>query len=84
MKNKYCSNKHYAISQENKQKVYDFTADYIQAHGYAPLLREIGQGVGLSIGAVSKYLQRLFTEGLLVTDYNSGAVRNIRLPEKSA
>lgn len=84
MKNKHCSNRHYETGQTNKQKVYDFVVQYILTYGYAPLIREIGKATELSNGAVSKHLHRLFSEGALKTDYNSGAVRNIWLPEKTA
>ena len=80
-RNKYCNNKCYWKALESKKKVYDFTVAYIKENGYAPLLKEIGTAVGLTNGAVSKYIHRLFDEGLLVTDMESSAVRNIALPK---
>lgn len=31
------------------EKIYDFCKSYIDEHGYAPTIREIGKGVGLMI-----------------------------------
>lgn len=45
---------------EQEYKIYLFLIKYIKEHGYAPSIREIGKGVGLSSTATIKYyLDRL-------------------------
>ena len=34
------------------EKIYDFCKSYIDEHGYAPTIREIGKGVGLSLSLI--------------------------------
>ena len=67
-------------AQESQSKVYSFVAGYIREKNVAPSLQEIGNAVGLSIGAARKYIQRLIDEGKLLTDNSRPAKRNIQLP----
>lgn len=46
---------------ETTEKIYEFCKSYIDEHGYAPTIREIGSGVGLkSTSTVYTHMQRLF------------------------
>lgn len=55
--------------------------DYIQQHGYAPTVREIGKTVGLnSSSTVKGHLDRMFEEGMIETDAVQGSARAIRVP----
>ena len=52
-----------------RQEIYLFIVDYIKFHGYAPTIREIGEGVNLkSPSTVHMHMTKMFTEGLLETD----------------
>lgn len=66
---------------ETRQKIYDFIVQYIQEHGYAPTVREIGKGVGLkSTSTVHGHLTRMFKMGMLETDTECSSPRAIRVP----
>ena len=41
------------------EKIYDFCKSYIDEHGYAPTIREIGKGVGLSSTSVVDLKQNI-------------------------
>lgn len=58
--------------KNNRRKlVYRFLSEYIEQHGYAPTIREIGDGVGISSTSnVHYYLQQLQEEGLITVDNN--------------
>ena len=59
-----------ALTRRQRQ-VYDFIADFVQAHGYSPSFEEIGQGLGLhSLATVHKHISNLEKKGLLKRDYN--------------
>ena len=56
--------------------------DYIEKHGYAPSVREIGAAVGLkSSCTVHTHLQKMIDDGVLETDH-PGSPRAIRIPEE--
>jgi len=56
----------------------DFINQFIQENGYAPSVREIGQGVGLqSTSAVSYHLQKLQAQGLLQGSGEKGSKRAV-------
>lgn len=78
--NKYTSNKAYEQGQASEKRVYTFVSGYIREKNVAPSLQEIGNAVGLSIGAARKYIQRLIDSGKLLTDNSRPAKRNIQLP----
>lgn len=64
-----------------RERILRFIIDYIQQHGYAPTIREIGAGVGLkSTSSVMTHLMKLFAEGKLETDAPEGSPRAIRVP----
>lgn len=49
-----------------REKILEFVRDYIDEHGFAPSVREIGRAVGInSTKAVKYHLDILVTEGLL-------------------
>lgn len=48
-------------------KVYQFIIDYIKENGYAPSVREIGDGCYLSVSSAFAYLTRLEIDGLIET-----------------
>jgi repressor LexA len=52
-----------------QQEIWDFLADYVDAHGYPPTVREIGEAVGLaSPSTVHAHLANLERAGLLKRD----------------
>jgi repressor LexA len=54
---------------------------YIEKHGYAPTIREIGDMVGLSsTSSVHNHLIRMIAIGELETDDEIGSPRAIRVP----
>ncbi len=61
------------------EKIYDFCKSYIDEHGYAPTIREIGKGVGLSsTSVVHRHMQRLFRNGRFETEH-PGEARAFRV-----
>ena len=61
-------------------KIYRFIQDYIEQNSYAPSLKEIAEGIGISSRSksfISRYVQSLEQEGLL-TRQKSG-YRNIQI-----
>lgn len=64
-----------------KERIFNYIVQYIQEHGYAPSVREIGYGVGLkSTNTVHCHLVRMFNDGVLETDAGPGSPRAIRVP----
>ena len=54
---------------------------YMEKHGYAPTVREIGDMVGLSsTSSVHNHLIRMIANGELETDDEIGSPRAIRVP----
>ncbi len=52
-----------------QQQIWDFLVDYVDAHGYPPTVREIGEAVGLaSPSTVHAHLANLERAGLLKRD----------------
>ena len=52
-----------------QQEIWDFLVDYVDAHGYPPTVREIGEAVGLaSPSTVHAHLANLEKLGLLPRD----------------
>lgn len=67
-------------------KIYRFISDFIQRHGYAPLLKEIAIGVGISPKSksfVSGCVHALIEKGLLEMD-GKGKPRNIKMINASS
>lgn len=63
---------------ERQQKVLAFLEDFIEANGYPPTVREIGNGIGVSsTSLVTYYLRRLEERGLI--NRESSISRGIRL-----
>lgn len=55
--------------------------EYIEAHGYPPTVREIGQMVGLrSTSSTQHHLEVLRKEGKIETDAGFNSPRAIRVP----
>jgi repressor LexA len=61
--------------------VFEYIKQYFIEHGYAPSVREIGEGVGLdSSSTVHQHLNSLMKDGYLETDRKfSGAARAYRV-----
>lgn len=60
------------MGNKTKQKVYNYIVKYIKENGYAPSVREICQGVGLSsTSSVHNHLKKLQKEGLIEIRGNS-------------
>ena len=56
----------------SREKVYNFLVKYIKKNGYAPTIREICMGTGLSsTSSVYVYLQKLEDEGRIEMKRNS-------------
>ncbi len=65
-----------------QRKIYAFLQEYMEANGYPPTVREIGQAVGIkSTSLVSYYLKSLDKKGLI--DREPSVSRGIRLAETS-
>lgn len=52
-------------NEDRKIAIYDFINDFISEYGVSPSVREVAEGVGCSVGAAHKYINRLIDEGLL-------------------
>ena len=67
-----------ARTSDKGEKILEFVNAFVQENGYAPSVREIGAGVGLSSTAsVSYQLKRLQEKGLLSLSSNKGSKRAI-------
>ena len=67
--------------KDTRKRIVSFIVDYISQHGYAPTIREIGEGSGLrSTSSVNAHMRRLFADGKLETDAQEGTPRAIRVP----
>ena len=67
--------------EQVRDAIVEAIKSYIQEHGYAPTVREIGKMVGLkSTSSVQSHLTRLFSEGKLETDAGPSSPRTIRVP----
>lgn len=66
---------------EVRKKIKKAIIWYIEQHGYAPAVREIGEMVGLSsTSSVHNHLMRMIDNGELETDDKVGSPRAIRVP----
>lgn len=62
------------------EEILDVITNYIQKHGYAPSLSEIGGEVGLkSKNSIWNRIQGMLRKGLIETDHD-GSPRAIRVP----
>nr|WP_303181822.1 hypothetical protein [Lachnoclostridium phocaeense] len=68
-------------NRETNKAILSFIIEYIVIHGYAPSVREIGEGVGLSSSAtVQKHLEYMIEIGELESDTFPRQPRAIRIP----
>jgi repressor LexA len=65
------------MSVDTLKAVYHFVRDFIETEGYSPSLREIADGCYLSMGSVTRYLDKLELRGLIYRE--PGKARSIRL-----
>jgi SOS-response transcriptional repressor LexA len=66
---------------EMRAKIKQAIISYMEKHGYAPTIREIGDMVGLSsTSSVHNHLMRMIDNGELETDDKVGSPRAIRVP----
>ena len=64
-----------------QQEIWQFLAEYVDAHGYPPTVREIGDAVGLaSPSTVHAHLANLERAGLLARDPDEAAGDRARRP----
>lgn len=57
-----------------------FIKNYIKEHGYAPTVREIGQGVGLkSTSSIHSHLKKMKMLGMIDSDVGLNCPRAIRV-----
>lgn len=64
-----------------RKRIEKFVIDYITEHGYAPTVREIGEGVGLrSTSSVQAHIRTMINAGTLETDAAEGSPRALRVP----
>ena len=64
-----------------QQEIWDFLVDYVDAHGYPPTVREIGEAVGLaSPSTVHAHLANLERAGLAQARPDEAAGRRARRP----
>jgi repressor LexA len=67
------------MKTDHPQTIYTAIAAFIRQHGYAPSLREIRDGTGLSIPTIQLYLVLLQERGLI--QHTPGIARSIVLLE---
>ncbi len=67
--------------RQKRKEILEAIISYIQEHGYAPTVREIGEMVGLkSTSSVQSHLNRMLVDGMIETDARVGSPRAIRVP----
>ena len=65
-------------TSDKAQRILEYVNQFVQEHGYAPSVREIGAAVGLrSTASVSYHIQALQEKGLLITPDTKGRKRSI-------
>jgi repressor LexA len=70
---------------KRQKEVLDFVSTFIEAHGYAPSLEEIGRALGLSsVATVHKHLSNLQRKGLLAREWNRGRSLSVEPPPAPA
>ena len=70
------------MTDSSTKAVYEFIQHYTAAHhGYAPSIREIGQGAYLAPSTVIRHLDRLEAWGLI--EREAKLPRSIRLTDKA-
>lgn len=71
-----------AVIHKRQRVILDFISQFIQKNGYAPTLREIADGVGLSsLATVHEHIQKLINKGILKKD-EAGSSKGIKLVHK--
>ena len=70
------------INNENtRENILQSIVSYIEKHGYAPTVREIGEMTGLkSTSTVQRHLEILRKEGKIESDAGFNSPRAIRVP----
>lgn len=66
---------------ENREEVFAYIVRYINKHTYAPSVKEIADGVGISREAARRHVIWLIEDGYLQTDTNLGESRAYRVAE---
>lgn len=67
--------------ENTRNNVLQSIIGYIEKHGYAPTVREIGEMTGLkSTSTVQHHLKELMKEGKIETDAGFSSPRAIRIP----
>lgn len=70
------------VIHQRQRVILDFLTQFIQKNGYAPTLREIADGVGLSsLATVHEHIRRLTEKGILKKE-GSGEMRTLKLTHK--
>ena len=65
-------------TSDKADRILDYVNHFVQEHGYAPSVREIGAAVGLrSTASVSYHIQALQDKGLLLSPDSKGRKRSI-------
>ena len=65
-------------TSDKAERILDYVNQFVQEHGYAPSVREIGAAVGLrSTASVSYHIQALQDKGLLMSPDSKGRKRSI-------
>lgn len=60
--------------QIKQEQTFNYIKTYIVNHGYAPSMREIAEGMGISISMVHGYMQSLIQSGQLETDVSEKGI----------
>lgn len=67
-----------------QKEIWDYLAAYVEEHGYAPTLEEIGAHFGLSsLATVHKHLSNIERKGLITRTWNLSRAIELTPPEKS-
>lgn len=67
-----------------QKEIWDYLASYVEEHGYAPTLEEIGAHFGLSsLATVHKHLSNLERKGLITRTWNLSRAIELTPPENS-
>src|SRR5438132_2624146 len=71
------------VLTDRQRQILDFLTEYVDAHGYPPTVREIGEAVGLaSPSTVHAHLANLERAGLLRRDPTKPRAIELRRPPK--
>jgi DNA-binding transcriptional ArsR family regulator len=65
----------YQNGDETRRRILEFVVEFCAEHGYAPVLREMAEGLNVGMSTVNYHLLKLAELGLIHPEYNRRTLR---------